>query len=289
MTIAINRFSTPTPAKIDPTMHATLHIIGTGPGDPELLTIKAVNTLRACQAIAAPKASHGGSSTALAIVSRAVELTGKQVFELYFPMKKIEAGKEPGEEVRQAWRAAATTILSLLDQGLDVAFPTLGDPAIYSTGYYLYDTLLGMRPGIRVKFHAGIPAMSSCSAETALPICLGNEMLAVVPATFSDERLRHTLEHFDTIVLMKVHRVLPRICKLLAELNLLDRAVLIERAGMEGERIIGDLSQIPENPHYFSTMIVRRNGNFTLRDKGEKEGGREMRQGTAPHCDAVNA
>jgi precorrin-2/cobalt-factor-2 C20-methyltransferase len=140
-----------------------------------------------------------------------------------------------------------------------------------------------------VKFHAGIPAMSSCSAETALPICLGNEMLAVVPATFSDERLRHTLEHFDTIVLMKVHRVLPRICKLLAELNLLDRAVLIERAGMEGERIIGDLSQIPENPHYFSTMIVRRNGNFTLRDKGEKEGGREMRQGTAPHCDAVNA
>jgi precorrin-2/cobalt-factor-2 C20-methyltransferase len=250
-------------------MHATLHIIGTGPGDPELLTVKAINTLKACPALVAPKASPGGNSTALAIVRGAIDLTGKQVFELYFPMKKIEAGREPEEEVREAWRTAAKAILNLLDQGLDVAFPTLGDPAIYSTGYYLYDTLTTLRPEVRVKFHAGIPAMSCCSAETALPICLGNEMLAVVPATFSDDRLRHTLEQFDTIVLMKVHRVLPRICSLLAEYNLLDKAVLIERAGMDGERIIRDLSEIPENPHYFSTMIVRRNGSFIPRDKGE--------------------
>jgi precorrin-2/cobalt-factor-2 C20-methyltransferase len=251
-------------------MHATLHIIGTGPGDPELLTVKAINTLNNCPALVAPKASPGGNSTALAIVRGAVDLTGKQIFELYFPMKKIEAGREPGEEVRIAWRTAATAILDLLDQGLDVAFPTLGDPAIYSTGYYLYDTLISLRPEVHVKFHAGIPAMSCCSAETALPICLGNEMLAVVPATFSDDRLRQTLEHFDTIVLMKVHRVLPRICSLLAEYNLLDKAVLIERAGMDGERIIRDLAEIPENPHYFSTMIVRRNGHFIPSEKGGK-------------------
>ena len=154
---------------------------------------------------------------------------------------------------------AANQILSLLDQGKDVAFPTLGDPAIYSTGYYLYDTLLGLRPSIKVRFYSGISAMSSCSAETSIPICLGNEMLAVIPATFSDERIRQTLHDFDTIVLMKVHRVLDRICLLLQEADLLDKAVFIERAGMKGERIIRDLSQIPDNPHYFSTMIVRRN------------------------------
>jgi precorrin-2/cobalt-factor-2 C20-methyltransferase len=105
-------------------------------------------------------------------------------------MKKIEAGKEPGEEVRQAWWAAASTILSLLDQGLDVAFPTLGDPAIYSTGYYLYDTLIGMRPEIRVKFHAGIPAMSSCWRDR--PADLPGQQRRGGVATFSDERLRHT-------------------------------------------------------------------------------------------------
>ncbi len=179
---------------------ATLHIIGTGPGDPDLLTLKALKTLKACPIIAAPKATPGGSSTALAIVSQVVDLAGKDIFELYFPMKKIRAGKDPDKEVSLAWQAAAARIIACLDQGLDVAFPTLGDPAIYSTGYYLYDTLLSLRPDVRVKFHAGIPAMSCCSAETKMPICLGNEMLAVVPATFSDERLRSTLEKFDTIV-----------------------------------------------------------------------------------------
>jgi len=85
---------------------ATLHIIGTGPGDPELLTLKALKTLTACPVIAAPKASPSGSSTALAIISQAVDLDGKTVFELYFPMKKIRAGKAPEEEVSRAWRAA---------------------------------------------------------------------------------------------------------------------------------------------------------------------------------------
>ena len=245
-------------------MHPTLHIIGTGPGDPQLLTIKALNILNKCQAIVAPKGTQNGHSTALSIVSQIVPVEEKEVYELYFPMKKIKAGSEPCREVREAWLQAAKQILSLLDQGKDVAFPTLGDPAIYSTGYYLYDTLLGLRPDINVLFYSGISAMSSCSAETAIPICLGNEMLAVIPATFSDERIRQTLRDFDTIVLMKVHRVLDRLCLLLREAGLLDKAVFIERAGMEGERIIRDLSQIPENPHYFSTMIVRRNGRGNL-------------------------
>ncbi len=240
-------------------MHPTLHIVGTGPGDPELLTVRALKTLNNCQALVAPKGSQQGHSTALAIISQAVSVAGKEVHELYFPMKKIEAGKNPCREVREAWHAAALKILALLDLGKDVAFPTLGDPAIYSTGYYLYETLLTLRPDIHVRFHAGISAMSSCSAETAAPICLGNEMLAVVPATFSDERIRQALQDFDTIVLMKVHRVLDHICRLLKEENLLDKAVFIERAGMKEERIFRDLSEIPQNPHYFSTMIVRKN------------------------------
>jgi precorrin-2/cobalt-factor-2 C20-methyltransferase len=242
-------------------MQATLYIIGVGPGDPDLLTIKALNILRHCSVVATPKALANGYSTALSIVKQALpvgEISGKEIVELHFPMKKIHLGQEPDPEVLQAWQDAAARILAILSQGRDVAFPTLGDPAIYSTGYYLYATMIEMHPEVRVQFVPGISAMSSCSATTRTPICLGDDMLAVIPATFSDSRLRQILENFDTIVLMKVHRVIDNLISLLNDLNLLDKATLVERVGMADERVLADLSAIDGQVHYFSTIIVRK-------------------------------
>ena len=240
-------------------MKGTLSIIGTGPGDPQLLTLKAVEVIERCPVIIAPHGSKSGSSTALGIVGEAVSLSGKTIVELHFPMKKIRTGHEPVPEILAAWRHAAEQALFYLDQGLDVCFPTLGDPAIYSTGYYLYETICGIREDAKVKFVPGVAAMSSCSAALASPICLGDEMVAVVPATFSDERLRDVLEHFDTIVLMKVHRVMNRIVELLKNANLIDRAVLVEKAGTSGEKTCAEIDRITEPPHYYSTIIVRKN------------------------------
>ena len=241
-------------------MQATLFIIGTGPGDPELLTMKAVKTLRDCPVIVAPKGSKGGGSTALSIVEKAVDISDKEVFEVYFPMKKICLSKEVHPEIESAWQDAAHKVAKLLAEGRNVAFPTLGDPAIYSTGYYLYDTLHSLHPEVRVEFLSGISAMSSCSSSTLTPVCLGDDMLAVVPATFSEEKIRAALLDFDAVVLMKVHRVMDRICRILTETGLIDRAVYVEKAGMTDERIIKDLSSVPDNPHYFSTIIVRKRG-----------------------------
>lgn len=242
-------------------MTQTLYIIGTGPGDPEFLTLKAVRILNQCPLIAAPKANPDGDSTALAIIAGAVDLTGKEIHELYFPMKKVRLAAKADQELEDAWEAAARTILGLLATGRDVAFPTLGDPAIYSTGYYLYDMLLSLQPDVQVRFIPGIAAMSSCSAATARPLCLGDDRLAVIPATFSEAQIRQALHDYDTIVLMKVHRVMERICRLLAENGLQANAVYVERAGMAEERIIEGLFAVPANPHYFSTIIVRKNGN----------------------------
>jgi precorrin-2/cobalt-factor-2 C20-methyltransferase len=239
-------------------MQSTLYIIGTGPGDPELLTVKAVNALNKCSVFVTPKGSPNGNSTALSIVTQAVDIRNKKIVELHFPMKKIRIGTEPVTEVREAWQNAARTVLDLLEQGMDVAFPTLGDPAVYSTGYYLYENILEMNPSANIKFISGITAMSSCSAATAIPVCLGDEMLAIIPATFKDNRLRMTLEMFDTIVLMKVHKVIPHLLNILGELGLLEKSVLVERAGMGDERVISDLRTITEPPHYFSTIIVRK-------------------------------
>jgi precorrin-2/cobalt-factor-2 C20-methyltransferase len=242
-------------------MQSTLFIVGTGPGDPDLLTMKAFKTLEHCPIVVAPKGSKNGSSTALSIIEKVVNVSTKQVHEMYFPMKKVKLDEKPHPEIEAAWTAAAQKVIDLMDTGQDVAFPTLGDPAIYSTGYYLYDTILSLRPEIKVQFVSGISAMSSCSASTLTPVCLGDDMLAVVPATFCEEKIRRALTDFDAIVLMKVHRVMDRICRLLEEAGLTKNATYVERAGMPGERIIRDLSKIPENPHYFSTIIVRKRGN----------------------------
>ena len=236
----------------------TLYIIGTGPGDPDLLTLKAVSIARRCPVIVSPRGGVHSTSTALSILKPVVDISDKEIHELHFPMIKIHSGQEPSPEVLVAWRFAAETVLNNLDQGKDVCFPTLGDPAIYSTGYYLYETICGLRENAEVVFVPGVAAMSSCSASMASPICLGDEMVAVVPATFSDDRLKTVFELFDTVVLMKVHRVLPRLSALLDTCDLLDKAVLVEHAGTQKERLFSDISSLSTPPHYFSTIIVRK-------------------------------
>jgi precorrin-2/cobalt-factor-2 C20-methyltransferase len=245
-------------------MKPTLYIVGTGPGDPELLTLKAVNALRTCSVLVTPKGTPNGNSTALSIVKQVVDTNDKEIVELYFPMKKIHIGDNPDPEIKDAWLNAARTILFYLDQGKDVAFPTLGDPAVYSTGFYLYENIMQINPEAKVVFISGITAMSSCSSATAIPVCLGDEMLAVIPATFKDQRLQQTLELFDTIVLMKVHKVMPHLCQLLKDLGLLDKSVLVERAGMADQRVITDLTSLSDPPHYFSTVIVRKKADAKM-------------------------
>jgi precorrin-2/cobalt-factor-2 C20-methyltransferase len=239
-------------------MNNTLYIVGVGPGDPELLTFKAYNALNGCSVIATPKGSKEGNSTALSIIQQAVELERKTVLELHFPMRKVRMGKKPDKEVERGWQEAARVVLANLDDGNDVAFPTLGDPAIYSTGYYLYQTIAELRPDVRVVFVPGISALSACSASITIPICLGDDRIAIIPALFSSNKLKETLLSFDTIVLMKVHKVIEELKALLEDLDLLDSAVLVEKAGMKEEKIFYSLRELTDPIHYFATIIVRK-------------------------------
>ena len=240
-------------------MNGTFYVIGVGPGDPELLTLKALRILNSCQTLVVPKGHEDGNSTALAIISQVVDLTNKEVIEIHFPMKKIRMAETPDPEVEAAWHEAAALILARVREGRDVAFPTLGDPAIYSTGFYTAQTLATLAPECPCRIVPGVSAIGACAATAGVPLCQGDDMMAVVPATFDNQRLTEVLSTFQTIVLMKVHRVMDRIVALLAELDLLERAVLIERTAQENERVIHDLTTIKADElHYFSTIIVRR-------------------------------
>lgn len=236
-----------------------LYLVGIGPGDPELMTCKAVRILEQTSIWVAPKAKENGSSSAVQIASGQVELDGKTVLELCFPMKKVYLGKEQDPEVVQRWSEAAEIVLTHLDRGDDVAFPTLGDPALYSTAFYLLATLQELRPELRVSIIPGITAMAACSARVRSPLGLGDDVVSIVPAAFDNDRLREILLTFDAVVLMKVFRKMPRIIALLDELGLTDKAVLIERCGMDGQKIYTDIREaLDRDLHYFTTLLVRK-------------------------------
>ncbi|MCK4839285.1 MAG: precorrin-2 C(20)-methyltransferase [Desulfobulbaceae bacterium] len=240
-------------------MAGRFFVIGVGPGDPELVTMKAARILRESPVWFVPRGHQDGESTALAIVEPVVDSGGKEVMNHYFPMKRIHRGETPDPEVAEAWRQAAEAILVRIRQGDDVAFPTLGDPAIYSTGFYVCETLLAQVPDLHVEIIPGVSAIGASAAAAGQPLCLGNERLVVIPATFENGRLQGIIEQFDTIVLMKVHRVMDRVLALLGEMDLLEHAVLVERSSQSGQRITKGrhLLSAPE-PHYFSTIIVRK-------------------------------
>ena len=238
-----------------------LSLVGAGPGDPDLLTIKAVKAIEAAHSIVAPTGRAKGASSALEIIREAVDISGKEVIEVHFPMKKVHLSGEKDPSVLEGWNRAANEVLRRTDTGRDVVFPTLGDPSLYSTAYYLLATILEKKPGLETEVIPGISAMSTCSCTVQSPLALGDDLLCVIPATFDDSRIEGVLERFDSICLMKVHRCLPRITKLLEKNGLTDRSVLVERCGMKGQKIFHDLRDAAGRKiHYFSTVIVRRRG-----------------------------
>ncbi len=240
----------------------TFYVIGVGPGDPDLVTLRGARTLSRCAVWLTPTAKSGGPSTALTIASGAVDPIDKTIISHHFPMKKVHVGKQNIDpEVTHAWGKAADLINDHLIAGNDVALPTLGDPAIYSTGFYVCQALLERNPKAAVEIIPGITATGATSAAAMTPLCLGDEQLAVIPAIFDNTRLREILTQFEAVAFMKVHKALDILVPLLEELDLLDRAVLVEQASTDKQRVHHDLLAAKDKKlHYFSTLIVRKNG-----------------------------
>lgn len=247
-------------------MPAKLRVVGIGPGDPELLTLKAVRVIKECPVICVPKGREEGSSLALSIVQQAVSLEGKEIVETHFPMMKTRKREGPGagsqgsgeDELNQKWSEAAQRILTKLREGSNVAFLTLGDPTVYSTFFYLYDRLLDLLPGLEMEIIPGVSSINASAAAAKISLGLGNENIAVLPANYMDN-VKSALEMFDTVVLMKVNKVLDEIRQILDGMGLLGHAVCVSRVGMEDETIYNDVRLIPqEELNYFSMLIVRK-------------------------------
>jgi len=233
-------------------MRGKLYGVGVGPGDPELMTLKGKRILSEVETIAVPKTAADRDSLALSIAGQAVA-EGKEVMEFLFPMTYDEA------LLQESWEKAVEGIRQRLDQGKDVAFITLGDPTVYSTYLYLHHLL--HEEGYATEIIPGVT--SFCASAAALGIGLGEnkESIAVIPSVYECENLMEVLKSFETIVLMKVSKSLPRLKQLLEKEGLLERSALVIRCGMEDQRLVYDWASLEtEKISYFSTMIVKKSG-----------------------------
>ncbi|MCX7793809.1 MAG: precorrin-2 C(20)-methyltransferase [Thermodesulfovibrionales bacterium] len=232
---------------------SVLYVIGVGPGEPELLTLKALRLIREVPVLFVPKGKEEGKSIALSIVEGLVDLNKKEIIELHFPMvKTVDSG------LSERWDGIAKKVLSVLE-GSDAAFLTLGDPSFYSTFFYLQDRLKGLNPSLRIEIVPGISSINASSARVGIPLGLAGERIAIVPLNYMSQEEGDLLKFFDTVVFMKIDRDFERLKDLLAENGLMENAVYLSRVGMEDEKIIYDLRQVTDKElDYFSIIIVKR-------------------------------
>jgi precorrin-2/cobalt-factor-2 C20-methyltransferase len=238
-------------------MTGKLYVLGVGPGDPELITLKAARILREIGCICVPKGREEGKSLALSIIRETIDLKGKEIVEAHFPMCKTA---RPGHaaELDAKWNETVEAVLDRLNRGSDVAFITIGDPTIYSTFFYLYDRLIESSPKVLIEIVPGVSSINASAARAHIPLGLGDGKIAILPANYLDD-LKAALERFDTVVLMKVHKVLDEIKATLGTLGLVNSAVYVSRATMTDEFVCADLTSLQSSDlDYFSMVIVKK-------------------------------
>jgi precorrin-2/cobalt-factor-2 C20-methyltransferase len=232
---------------------ATIYAVGVGPGDPELLTRKAARIIAAADVVCAPTGAVDAASYALSIVADLVDPHRQEVIPQVFPMMK------KGPELEAAWEEAAEQVIERINRGRNVVFITIGDPLLYSTFLYLHRIIASRRPDIPIEFVPGISSINAAAAVAGLPLGIAGDRIAILPATYEDYELRKTLKEFDTVVLMKVSRVFPRIYAVLQELGLLDRAVFVRRVGSDQQEVVHDLATLLDRDlDYLSMLIIRK-------------------------------
>jgi precorrin-2/cobalt-factor-2 C20-methyltransferase len=158
----------------------------------------------------------------------------------------------------KAWLAAAQSVLEILHRGEDVAFLVEGDASTYATFGHLARSVGAIDPTIRIETVPGVASFSAAAARLAMPLADSDEAIAILPAGYGTAQAEQLLEHFDTLVLLKIKPMLDPFITWLSRRNLLAHAHLVEKVGMPEERIVHDVAALQgETVHYLSLLLVR--------------------------------
>lgn len=223
-------------------MKGVLYGVGVGPGDPELMTYKAVVTIKKSQVIAVPKS---GDTQQVALNIAKAHIENQKILDCYMPMIR------DGETLDKYHDKVVEAIKAYLDQGMNVAFLTLGDPSIYSTYIYIHKKILKM--GYEAQLIPGVPSICAVAAKLNDSLCEGGESLHIIPASYKEDYLKLT----GTKVLMKTGRAIKKVKEALKSEGLYQNAKMIECCGMANEKVHESLDTVSDEGQYFSVIVIK--------------------------------
>jgi precorrin-2/cobalt-factor-2 C20-methyltransferase len=227
-----------------PVESGRLYGLGVGPGDPELLTLKALRLLRAVPVVAYPAPEHG-NSFARSIVAAWIERHQREI-AIRFPMR-------PGPPPVEIYDGAAAELAAELEDGRDVALLCQGDPLFYGSFINVFTRLAGR---YQIEIVPGVSSLTACAAAAATPLVSRDDTLAVIPATLDEDQIAARLAASESVAIVKLGRHIAKVRRVLDRLGLLDGAVCIEHATLPTQRVAPFACINPDLAPYFSTVLI---------------------------------
>jgi precorrin-2/cobalt-factor-2 C20-methyltransferase len=243
----------PEPDAPVPVTVGTFHGVGLGPGDPELVTMKAVRIIREAPVVAY-FAKKGRRGHARAIVDGWL-VPGVEEMPLHYPMTtEVHFGEDAYvREVGAFYEESAGRIAAVLSGGRNVALVCEGDPMFYGSFMHLF---VRLRDRFPVAVVPGVTGMAGCWAAARAPITWGDDVLTVLPGTLPADALGKRLAECDAAVIMKLGSNFPKVRAALVAAGLADRAIYVERGTMAGERVVRLADKEDDTAPYFSMILV---------------------------------
>lgn len=233
--------------------------VGCGPGDPELLTIKAVNAIKNADVIICPTSKEGKPSIALSVVSSVINNKKKpEIVNLIFPMTKDK------NTLETTWQKNSEIIAKSVHSGKKTVYITIGDPYLYSTWIYLHRELSMKYPDIRITVIPGIVSMFTFASKVGISLAEGAEKIAVIPSCYDLTKVKEIAKNCETMIFLKDGRYFDQVINLLREAGFPDNSVFAigQDLGTEKEIVrkltLGQVTEDTITSKYFSIMVVKR-------------------------------
>lgn len=233
--------------------------VGCGPGDPELLTVKAVNAIKNADLIMCPTSREGKPSIALSVVSSLLD-TGKnqEIVNLVFPMTKDK------DTLENTWQKNSQIIAKSVLSGKKVVYLTVGDPYLYSTWIYLHREISAKYPDINITVIPGIVSMFTFASKVGISLAEGSEKMAVIPSCYDLTKVKEIAKNCDTMVFLKDGRYFDQVIQLLREAEFSDDSIFAIGQDLDTDNEIvrkltlGQVTKDTMTSKYFSIMVVKR-------------------------------